>query len=116
MKSTQTFERLTARSLGMRGLEWITGMVDRWGDEKVAQALEETAKAGKLDKLLVMGHQGFPDIVAVRPPRLLFVELKGAKGRVSEEQLAWMDALNGCYQNAWIIRPDNLDRFLENIR
>jgi hypothetical protein len=33
---------------------------------------------------------GFPDIVAVRPPRLLFIELKSEKGKLEPEQDAWL--------------------------
>lgn len=33
---------------------------------------------------------GFPDLVMIRPPRLLIVELKSAVGIVSDEQRAWL--------------------------
>ena len=36
---------------------------------------------------------GFPDIVLVRPPRLLFMELKSDKGKLTEEQAEWMALL-----------------------
>lgn len=36
---------------------------------------------------------GFPDLVMVRPPRLVFAELKTEKGRVGREQAAWLAAL-----------------------
>lgn len=35
---------------------------------------------------------GFPDLVMVRPPRLLVVELKAERGHVSVEQAAWIGA------------------------
>lgn len=38
---------------------------------------------------------GFPDCVLVRPPRIVFVELKGPRGKVSEQQAAWLDDLAG---------------------
>ena len=41
-------------------------------------------------------HAGFPDLVLIRPPRCLFVELKSAKGRVRPEQEAWLCDLSGC--------------------
>jgi hypothetical protein len=47
----------------------------------------------------VEGHAGFPDLVLVRgvrngqPARLLFVELKTAKGRVSDDQKRWLEVL-----------------------
>jgi len=39
---------------------------------------------------------GFPDCVLVRPPRLIFAELKAEKGVVSDKQQEWLDTLRGC--------------------
>jgi len=39
---------------------------------------------------------GFPDCVFVRPPRLIFAELKSEKGAVSEKQSEWLDLLKRC--------------------
>ena len=36
---------------------------------------------------------GFPDLVMVRPPRLLCVELKSEKGKPTPDQEAWLEAL-----------------------
>ncbi len=36
---------------------------------------------------------GFPDLVLVRPPRVLFVELKSEKGRASQAQITWLQEL-----------------------
>lgn len=36
---------------------------------------------------------GFPDLVLVRGPELIFAELKTDKGRPSDPQLTWLDAL-----------------------
>lgn len=38
-------------------------------------------------------NPGFPDLVLVRAPRLIFAELKAQKGRVTTEQKLWMAAL-----------------------
>ncbi len=37
--------------------------------------------------------KGFPDLVLVRAGRLLFVELKAARGRISAEQGLWLETL-----------------------
>ncbi len=39
---------------------------------------------------------GFPDCVLVRPPRLIFAELKSMKGVVSPEQQVWITILSEC--------------------
>ena len=36
---------------------------------------------------------GFPDCVMVRPPRLIFAELKSEKGKLSDKQKEWLEAL-----------------------
>lgn len=48
------------------------------------------------DRAIVQGDAGFPDIVLVRPPRLLFVELKAENGRLAPLQVQWQDALKRC--------------------
>lgn len=39
---------------------------------------------------------GFPDVVMVRPPRLIFAELKSEKGKLSPAQKEWLDLLTKC--------------------
>lgn len=39
---------------------------------------------------------GFPDLNLARAPRVIYAELKSAKGRVSPKQQRWLDELKGC--------------------
>jgi hypothetical protein len=48
---------------------------------------------------------GWPDLVLCRPPRLLVVELKTDKGRVSPAQVEWLQVLTLCGVNARVWRP-----------
>jgi hypothetical protein len=43
-------------------------------------------KAGRLQRVA----PGFPDLVLIRPPELIFAELKTDTGRVRSEQAAWI--------------------------
>jgi len=50
---------------------------------------------------------GFPDLVIVGE-RVIYRELKSARGRLSAEQRAWLDALAHAGQDADVWRPDDL--------
>ena len=39
---------------------------------------------------------GFPDLTLMRPPEVLFVELKTEKGRLSASQRVWSELLEAC--------------------
>ena len=53
------------------------------------------------------GNSGFPDIVAVRHGRVVFIELKAQNGQVSPEQTAWHNALRIADVDAFIWRPSH---------
>lgn len=42
------------------------------------------------------GDKGLPDYICVRPPRLIFAELKDQYSKPSPEQEAWLDDLREC--------------------
>jgi hypothetical protein len=51
-------------------------------------------------------HAGFPDLVLVRPPRLVVAELKVGKNKTTRSQDAWLAALMGCPQvEVFVWRP-----------
>ncbi len=56
---------------------------------------------------------GFPDLTMVKDGRLIFAELKSAKGRATEEQLAWLDALGACAETYLFYPRDWLDGTVE---
>ena len=39
---------------------------------------------------------GFPDLFLCRPPRIIMVELKSSKGKLTTRQAEWLDALRAC--------------------
>lgn len=56
---------------------------------------------------------GFPDLVMVRPPRIIFVELKDHSGQLSDLQTEWIQDLMRCAKEgveeveAYIWRPND---------
>jgi hypothetical protein len=50
------------------------------------------------------GQKGFPDLVLARDGRVLFRELKSAKGKPSDDQVIWLEAL-GDFGGIW--RPSD---------
>ncbi len=56
------------------------------------------------------GEKGFPDLVLVRPPRLIFAELKSDKGRLSPDQELWLADLEAIPTGieVYLWRPNDL--------
>lgn len=57
---------------------------------------------------------GFPDLLMVKPPRLVVAELKAQKGRLTPEQELWLNRfaeVPGVEAYEW--RPDDLDDAIE---
>lgn len=57
------------------------------------------ARTGKGWRTPLQGHRGFPDLVLLRPPRLIFAELKSLSGKLTPEQEGWLDALELVAEN-----------------
>lgn len=61
-------------------------------------------------------NAGFPDLILMRPPELLVVELKAEKGRVTEAQSAWIEAFAACGVEARVFRPSDWDEIEARLR
>ena len=59
---------------------------------------------------------GFPDLTMVRPPRLVFVELKTMKGKTPPPQDLWLDRLRESGVEVYLWRPDEIDAIEELLR
>ena len=60
----------------------------------------------------IQGNAGFPDLVLARGGRLIFAELKSAKGRMRPEQQAWLDALRPGALRVFLWRPTDWDEIV----
>ena len=57
--------------------------------------------------------RGFPDITLIRPPRIIFAELKRAKGILSPSQQEWAELLRACPGVEYYLwTPDDFDNIL----
>jgi hypothetical protein len=52
---------------------------------------------------------GWPDLVLIRPPELLVVELKTDKGRMRPRQQIWLDELAACGVETAVWRPRDFE-------
>jgi hypothetical protein len=59
---------------------------------------------------------GWPDLTLVRPPDLLYAELKTDKGRLSTAQSVWIDLLRNCGQEVHVWRPRDWSAIEERLR
>jgi hypothetical protein len=59
--------------------------------------------------------KGFPDILAIKPPRILWIELKGERGHVDPEQRRVKAMLEACGQIVLHARPRDRERLLHLI-
>ena len=59
---------------------------------------------------------GFPDLVLLRKPELIWVELKSAKGKVTPAQAEMHEMLRGCGQEVYIWYPDDWNEIEEVLK
>lgn len=56
--------------------------------------------------LTATSSPGFPDLVLVRPPQLVFLELKSHRGKPSPDQRVWIRSIQACDgSEAYVVRP-----------
>ena len=60
---------------------------------------------------------GFPDCVMVRPPRLIFAELKSSKGELSVPQQHWLNVLRECdLVEVYLWKPEQFEEIVEKLK
>ena len=58
---------------------------------------------------------GFPDLVAVKGSRIMYVEFKSESGTVKASQVEWLKALTRSNNEVYLVRPSTQDAFMENV-
>jgi hypothetical protein len=59
---------------------------------------------------------GFPDLIAVRADRIVSIEVKAERGRVSSEQDDWLAALTEAGVKCYVAYPADWDEIAEVLR
>lgn len=58
----------------------------------------------------VRSTPGFPDLTLVKPPRIIFAELKTETGRLTSSQCQWIETLQHCDGvRVFVWRPSDWD-------
>lgn len=60
--------------------------------------------------------EGFPDLVACRPPRLIFAELKRDGKEPTGPQWSWLDAFAKCGAECYVWHPSDIDEIRRLLR
>ncbi len=68
-------------------------------------------------KTPIQGHAGFPDLVLChqRGRGLIFAELKSDKGRLSDSQELWLQAINDAGVEHCVWRPKDIDAIAKRL-
>lgn len=89
-------------------------------ENKIEQKLREGVKrlGGRAYKLVSPGYAGLPDRLICFPfGRVVFVEVKSPKGRLSKLQEYRINELEKLMQDVWVLStPEQVDAFLEEMR
>lgn len=61
---------------------------------------------------------GYPDLTLISPSqkRVIWIELKTEKGKVTNNQQEWLDCLAEAGQEVYVFRPSDFDRIVEILR
>ena len=88
----------------MRWRWWHDGATNQRARCRRCHAALRCAECRELVRI-VRNAEGFPDLVLVRRPRLVFAELKADRTPVTAAQQEWIALLRACDLEAYIWRP-----------
>jgi len=64
----------------------------------------------------ILGDKGFPDCVFSRRERVIFAELKVGKGKLTKDQVAWLESLKRAPVEVYIWRPNDIEEIERILR
>ncbi len=60
-------------------------------------------------------QRGYPDLILIKPPNLLVVELKANYGKLSVFQEKWLKLFGDCGVETYCWKPDNFDEIVRRL-
>jgi hypothetical protein len=85
-------------------IQYATLMGWRVWHDNATNAPRRCGSCGEVRRL-PRNASGLPDLILVRRPRLVWVELKADRGRLSDKQSAWIGDLRASGQEVYLWRP-----------
>ena len=65
----------------------------------------------------IQGDAGFPDLVLAHPQKgVIFAELKSERGKATDAQMEWMDALYAAGQRVHLWKPRDMDAIEQTLK
>lgn len=110
--------RLTARDMQLRAIterDWqakVQVMLTAFGWMFYHAPDNKPGMNGRIQNI----RAGFPDLVAVRGKRILYIELKKEIGKTTPEQDLWLGKLRDAGAEAYVWRPSDSPRVAEVLR
>ena len=92
---------------------WFEDLLDTYGYRWMHQRPARVKRSGQdVYETAYTGHKGFLDYVICHEQkrRLLFVELKSEKGKLSPDQQLWFDTLKECVRQITLVPIPKRDR------
>ena len=60
--------------------------------------------------------EGWPDLVLLRPPRVIAAELKVGRNKPTEAQREWLELMADCVMETYVWRPEDWDEIERTLR
>ncbi len=91
---------------------WVEDILHQFGFRVAHFRPAKTEKGWKT--AVSCDGQGFYDYFAIKPPRLMLVEIKSETGVIAPEQRVWLDLGTGLeIVETYLVRPSDRDEFQE---
>jgi hypothetical protein len=106
---------MTAPVLAVSEAEWMVAIGDRL--DYYGWTWHDTYPTRRTPGRWTPEHsaKGVPDLICLRPPRVLWLEIKTETGRVTPQQEAWLEGLRQSGEEAYIVNVPRGFNWLDDL-